>query len=172
MQSPTDEELDLPQTDSQQTCGRPDCVCALPVNERFILWALRQWRSELSGWREGRTLPPEGSALLRGFQLAGLLDVLPAFANLMDALLFGARRALEIHDPACSCLGGDEATLIALCALAQLDRDGPLLVTLDAMMVPAASPAAAMRLKTFAVELAEAGLRLSPPGGAAAAQLH
>src|SRR5690349_10433905 len=135
MQSLTDEETDFSDADPQQTCGRPDCVCALPVNERFILWALRQWRSELSGWREGRTLPPEGSALLRGFQVAGLLDVLPAFANLMDALLFGARRPLEIHDPACSCLGGDEATLIALCSLAQLDRDGPLLASLNAMMM-------------------------------------
>ena len=67
---------------------------------------------------------------------------------------------------------GDEATLIALCSLAQIDRDGPMLASLNAMMMPTASPAAAMRLKTFAVELAEAGLRLSPPSGAGAGRLH
>jgi len=58
----------------------------LPVSERFVLWALRQWQQD-------RALPAEGSILHRGFKMAGLLEVLPDFAIAMDAFLFGARRA-------------------------------------------------------------------------------
>lgn len=166
MQNSTDEELDPPQIDSRQTCGRPGCICAMPIGERFILWALRQWRCELAGWRSDRVLPPDGSALLGGFRLAGLLDSLTEFAGLMDVLLFGARRALEIHAPSCGCLSGDEATLIALCGLAQGEHDGRLLASLDAMMVPAAASVAALRVKLFAMALADAGLDLSPSGAA------
>ena len=166
MQNATDEEFDPPQIDTRQTCGRPGCVCAMPIGERFILWALRQWQCELVQWRDDRALPPDGSALLRGFRLAGLLDSLAEFAGLMDVLLFGARRALEIHAPSCACLSEDEATLIALCGLAQGDRDRPLLASLDAMMVPAAASVAALRIKLFAMALSDAELDLSPPGGA------
>ena len=71
------------------------CACALPISERFVLWALRQWQQD-------RALPTEGSTLHRGFKVAGLLDALPDFAIAMDAFLFGARRAMEIHLPTCS----------------------------------------------------------------------
>jgi hypothetical protein len=67
----------------------------LPLSERFVLWALRQWQQD-------RALPSEGSILYRGFEVAGLLEVLPDFAIAMDAFLFGARRAFEIHQPTCS----------------------------------------------------------------------
>lgn len=172
MQNSTDEKFGLSQVDSQPTCGRPDCICALPLGERFILWALRQWQCELIGWQVDRELPPEGSTLVRGFGVAGLLDTLTDFAILMDVLLFGARRALEIHAPACSCLGRDEATLIALCGLAQGNHEGSLLASLEAMMVPSASRVAALRLKSFAVALADAGLQLALPSGAAAGRLN
>ena len=147
------------------TCGRMGCACGLPVNERFVLWALRQWQQD-------RALPEEGSTLHRGFKMAGLLDALPDFAIAMDAFLFGARRAMEIHLPTCSKVSRDEATLVALCGLAQGDYDGPLLASLDVIMAQTASRVAALRLKSFAVALSTAGMRLSPLPGAGGARLN
>lgn len=146
-------------------CGRFDCACSLPVGERFVLWALRQWRQD-------RALPGEDSILHRGFKVAGLLEVLPDFVIAMDAFLFGARRAMEIHVPTCSSVSRDEAVLVALCGLAQADHDRPLLASLDIMMAPTASRVAAVRLKAFAIALAGAGLRLAPAAGAAAGRLN
>jgi hypothetical protein len=137
----------------------------MPVGDRFVLWAVRQWQQEQS-------LPCEGSILHRGFKLAGLLEVLPDFAVAMDAFLFGARRAMEIHQPTCSAVSRDEATLLALCGLAQADYDRPLMASLDVMMAPTASRVAGIRLKAFAVALASAGLRLAPLPGAAAGRLN
>lgn len=59
-------------------CGKASCACALPLSERFVLWALRQWQQD-------RALPREGSTLHRGFKVAGVLDALPDFAIAMDA---------------------------------------------------------------------------------------
>ena len=137
----------------------------MPIGDRFVLWAVRQWQQEHS-------LPCEGSILHRGFKLAGLLEVLPDFAIAMDAFLFGARRAMEIHQPTCSSVSRDEATLVALCGLAQGDYDQPLIASLDVLMAPTASRVAAVRLKAFAVALASAGLRLAPLPGAAAGRLN
>jgi hypothetical protein len=137
----------------------------MPIGDRFVLWAVRQWQQEQS-------LPCEGSILHRGFKLAGLLEVLPDFAIAMDALLFGARRAMEIHQPTCSAVSRDEATLLALCGLAQADYDRPLMASLDVMMAPTASRVAGIRLKAFAVALASAGLRLAPLPGAATGRLN
>ena len=89
-----------------------------------MLWALRQWHQD-------RALPAEGSILRQGFKTAGLLSALPDFAIAMDAFLFGARRAIEIHQPTCASVSRDEATVVALCGLAQGDFDGPLLASLD-----------------------------------------
>jgi hypothetical protein len=137
----------------------------LPVGERFVLWALRQWQQD-------RALPAEGSILHRGFKAAGLLEVLPDFAIAMDAFLFGARRTIEIHRPTCSRVSRDEAILVALCGLAQGDFAAPLTASLDAMMAPTASRVAAIRLRAFAVALASAGLRLAPPAGDGAGRLN
>ena len=90
----------------------------------------------------------------------------------MDAFLFGTRRAFEIHLPACPTVSRDEATLVALCGLAQGDFDGPSVASLDIMMAPTASRVAAVRLKTFAAALASSGLRLAPPAGDAGARLN
>lgn len=149
----------------QLGCGRPGCACALPVSERFVLWALRQWHHD-------RALPTEASALHRGFKCAGVLDALPDFAIAMDAFLFGARRAIEIHLPTCAKVSHDEATVVALCGLAQSDHDGPMMASLDVLMAPTASRVAGIRLKVFAVALAQAGLRLSPAAGEAGARLN
>ena len=165
MESAQDQRLGGLQCDPRPGCGRPGCACALPVSERFVLWALRQWQQD-------HALPGEGSILHRGFKVAGLLEALPDFAIAMDAFLFGARRAIEIHVPTCSSVSRDEAVLVALCGLAQGDFDGPLLASLDAMMVPTASRVAAVRLKTFAAALSSAGLRLAPMPGDAGGRLN
>ncbi len=130
-----------------------------------MLWAVRQWQHD-------RALPVEGSPLHQGFKHAGLLDALGDFAIAMDALMFGARRALSIHLPPCSQVSHDEAILVALCGLAQSDHDGPVMLSLDRLMAAATSSVAAVRLKAFAMALAEAGLRLSPAPGEAGAGLH
>ncbi|MBS0540725.1 MAG: hypothetical protein JSR47_18330 [Proteobacteria bacterium] len=153
------------QTSPRAGCGRPGCACALPMGERFVLWALRQWQQD-------RSLPAEGSALHRGFKMAGLLDALPDFAIAMDAFLFGARRAIHVHLPTCSQVSGDEATLVALCGLAQSDHDSLMMASLDVLMAPTASRVAGIRLKAFAVALAQAGLRLSPAAGEPGARLN
>ena len=165
MQSSSEQRLKAVQADPKPGCGRPGCACGLPVSERFVLWALRQWQ-------EDRALPADGSILHRGFKMAGLLEVLPDFAIAMDAFLFGARRAMEIHRPTCSGVSRDEATLVALCGLAQGDFDGPLMASLEVMMAPTASRVAALRLKAFAVALGSAGLKLGPPPGDAAGRLN
>ena len=155
----------LKASDPTESCGQADCACKLPVGERFVLWAMRQWQQD-------GALPVEGSALHQGFKHAGLLEALADFAIAMDAVMFGARRALHIHQPPCSQVSRDEATLVALCCLAQSDHDGPVMVSLDRLMAPTASRVAGVRLKAFAVALAAAGLRLSPAPGEAGARLH
>ena len=165
MESSPEQRLSALQASPKPGCGRLGCACGLPVGERFVLWALRQWQQD-------RALPAEGSTLHRGFQMAGLLEVLPDFAIAMDAFLFGARRAMEIHLPTCSKVSRDEATLVALCGLAQGDLDGSMLASLDLMMAPTASRVAAIRLKAFAVALSTAGLRLAPAAGTAGARLN
>ena len=165
MESSAEQRVNPLQRDPRTGCGRPGCACGLPTSERFVLWALRQWQHD-------RSLPAEGSALHQGFKTAGVLDVLPDFAIAMDAFLFGTRRALQIHRPECSSVSRDEATLVALCGLAQGALDGPLLASLDILMAPTASRVAAIRLKTFSVALADAGLRLAPPAGADGGRLN
>ena len=123
-------------------------------------------------WQQDRAVPTEGSTLHCGFKTAGLIKVLPDFAIAMDAFLFGARRAIHIHQPTCSQVSSDEATLVALCGLAQSDHDGPMMASLDVLMVPTASRVAGIRLKAFAVALGQAGLRLSPAPGEPGARLN
>ena len=124
------------------------------------------------GAASARALATEGSILHRGFKTAGLLGALPDFAIAMDALFLGARRNLEIHHPACSAVSHDEATLLALCTMAQTGYDGPLAASLDAMVVSTASRVADARLKAFAVALWESGLRFAANAGVTAGWLH
>lgn len=165
MESSQDQEPGVSRPRRTATRGRACCACSLPLGDRFVLWALRQWQHD-------RALPREGSTLHRGFKIAGLLEALPDFAIAMDAFLFGARHAPEIHPPPCATVSHDEAVLVALCGLAQADHDGPLLASLEAMMVPSASRVAAIRLKAFAVALAVAGLRLAAAPGDAGGRLN
>lgn len=153
-----------PQT-GQRRCGRPGCICSLPLGERFVLWALRQWHLE-------GAIPRQGSALHEGFRMANLLEVLPDFAIAMDAYLFGARRGLEIHLPSCSCISADEATLVALCGLAQSGHQGRLQASLSRLVVPAAAQAAAEKLTGFSLALARGGLHLAASQGEPGARLN
>src|SRR5262245_39813485 len=86
MESSSEQRVSPSKLQASPGCGRPGCACGLPVGERFVLWAMRQWQHD-------RALPTEGSPLHEGFKMAGLIDVLPDFAIAMDAFLFGARRA-------------------------------------------------------------------------------
>jgi len=138
MKSTSDQLLNDRSADRSSSCGRPDCACSLPIGERFVLWALRQWQVD-------RAVPREGSALHRGFKMAGLIGALPDFAIAMDAFFFGARRRLAMHLPTCSAISRDEAILLALCALAQVQCDGPLAASLDVIIAPTASRVAADR---------------------------
>jgi hypothetical protein len=165
MESSSEQRLRPIEARGLQGCGRPGCPCSLPVSERFVLWAMRQWQQD-------RALPAEGSPLHDGFKNAGLIEVLADFAIAMDAFLFGARRAIEIHLPTCAQVSRDEATLVALCGLAQSDHDGPLMASLDLLMAPTASRVAGIRLKAFAIALAQAGLRLAPAPGEPGARLN
>jgi hypothetical protein len=123
-------------------------------------------------WQHDRALPTEGSPLHEGFRRAGLIEVLPDFAIAMDAFLFGARRAIHIHLPTCAMVSHDEATLVALCGLAQSDHDGPMMASLDRLMAPTASRVAGDRLKAFAASLAQAGLQIAPAPGEPGARVN
>ncbi len=107
-----------------------------------------------------------------GFKVAGLIEALPDFAIAMDAFFFGARRALDVHLPTCSQVSRDEATILALCGLAQGDHVGPLGASLDVLMMPAAARIAMERLRSFAVTLQQAGLHLAPSAGEAGALIN
>lgn len=165
MDSSSEQRLNALPSQPRSGCGRTGCACSLPVSERFVLWAMRQWQLD-------RAVPTEGSTLHCGFKAAGLIEVLPDFAIAMDAVLFGARRSIQIHLPTCSRVSRDEATLVALCGLAQSDHERPLMASLDVLMVPTASRVAGIRLKAFALALGQAGLRLSPAPGEAGARLN
>ena len=71
MESTAEQRVNTLETESGERrtgCGRPGCACGLPISERFVLWALRQWQQD-------RALPAEGSVLHRGFKTAGVLEV-------------------------------------------------------------------------------------------------
>ena len=120
----------------------------------------------------GHQCPRQGGALHEGFRMANLLEVLPDFAIAMDAYLFGARRGLEIHLPACSCVSADEATLVALCGLAQSGHHGRLQALLSRLVVPTAARVASEKLTGFSLALARAGLHLAASHGEPGARLN
>jgi hypothetical protein len=144
----------------------------LPLGEQFVLWALRQWQREVAKWNAKQTLPEGGSVLQRGFDLARMRPALPHFAMLMDTVLCGLARPIEIHPPPAPILSPDEALLVALCGLAQGGLEGPLQACLSAMLPPESCRMATVQLKLFAVALGEAGLGSAPPICGAGGWLH
>lgn len=165
MERATEQRLSVEEPVPEGRCGRPGCICSLPISERFVLWALRQWQQD-------GAIPCAGSALHDGFKTANLLEALPDFAIAMDAYLFGARRGLDIHLPTCSCVSDDEATLVALCGLAQSGHQSLLHASLARLVVPTAARVAAERLTNFSLSLARAGLHLAASHGEPGARLN
>jgi hypothetical protein len=153
-------------------CGRSDCVCTLPTSGAFLLWAMRQWRSEACEWERQRALPAQGSLLRRGFEAAGIRNALTDFALAMDALLTPDGRPIAINPPSCARLSHDEACLLSLFSLAQSELDRPLIASLNLMMDPIRSIGAAISLRAFGAAFADAGLHLPAPVREAGVGLH
>jgi hypothetical protein len=42
METSPNQGLSIRYEASQRSCRQPDCACALPIGERFVLWACRQ----------------------------------------------------------------------------------------------------------------------------------
>jgi hypothetical protein len=137
----------------------------LPLGEQFLLWALRQWRCEVTLWEAEQKLPERGSPLRKGFDLAGLHQALPHFALVMDAVLCGITRPLEIFPPTAPIVGPDEGTLLALFGLAQDGLNGPLAACFSAMLPPSNCAVATVQSRLLASRLREAGLASSAGGG-------
>lgn len=155
----------LPCTPSLQTS-------MLPVGEQFVLWALRQWESEVALWNAKQTLPAGGSVLQRGFDLAGLHAALSPFAMVMDAIVCGMARPLEIHPLSTPIMSTDEGMLVALCGLAQDGLDEPLRACFAALLPPENCRVATIQLKLFALLLREAGLGSSVAAGGETGRLQ
>jgi hypothetical protein len=132
-------------------------VTALPADERFLLWTLRQWRTEIVLFESQQKMPAGGSSVLRAFKAEGLQDALPHFAMVMDAFLSGAVRPLEIYPLAAPIVGPDEATLLALFGLARDGLEMPLTACLQAMLAPQSCAVAVLHLKLFAGLLSGTG---------------
>ncbi len=142
----------------------------LLIGQRFVLWALRQWRHEFDSWEP--SCRADDSMLLRGFRTAGLIGALPAFANAMDAVAHGQRRDLEIHPPPCPRISRDEEILVALCELAQGRFAVPLAASLSSILAPAVTETVAEGLTAFMAQLDTAGLRLVPVSPESPGRLH
>jgi hypothetical protein len=137
----------------------------LPLGEQFLLWALRQWQCEVALWEAEQKLPRRGSPLRKGFDLAGLRQALPYFALVMDAVLCGMRRPLEIYPLTAPIVGPDEGTLLALFGLAQDGLNEPLAACFAAMLPPRHCAVATVQLRLLAGLLKEAGLGSATGGG-------
>ena len=53
MERSAEQELNASLRTGEQRCGRPGCICSLPLGERFVLWALRQWQHDGAIPRQG-----------------------------------------------------------------------------------------------------------------------
>jgi len=93
----------------------PDATTSLAPAERFLLRAFRLW---ISGLREnaGAYWSRVWNDFAREFGAADGREALTAFACLVKELQCHARRRITYHRPCCPCLGGDEASILALVA--------------------------------------------------------
>ncbi|WP_421999630.1 hypothetical protein [Reyranella sp.] len=141
-------------------------IDVLPLGDRFLLWAIRQWHQEVVAWEMGARKAGDASPLRRGFEQAGLGRALPHFAMLMDAILCGARRPPEILSAEVLIVGPDEGVLLALSAMAQDGLDARLAACLAALLAPDSRPVATAEVKRLARHLVDAGLGSAGAGGA------
>jgi len=132
-------------------------VTALPADERFLLWTLRQWQAEVVLFETQKKMPAGGSSVFRAFKAEGLQKALPHFAMVMDSFLGSAVKPLEIYPLASPIVGPDEATLLALFGLARDGLEMPLTACLSAMLSPQSCTVAVMHMKLLAGLLGGAG---------------
>ena len=127
-----------------------DLRCA----ERFVVWALREWRLH---WGGGE---PRPKTLQCGFHHAGIGDGLTPFCDFMEALVAGTRRPLDVRCMNCPYVSPDEDITLDAVAAAQSDRDEVACALLMDALPRAAARAAATHLAAFAHKMAESGLVL------------
>jgi hypothetical protein len=148
----------------------PLTAADLNVAEQFVLWALR---TRL-----------EGSAKLdrldQGFRLAqdraGGGVALAAFERWFSVLARSCWRDLYLHRARCTCLSGDERTMLDLVATAQTGDEAGLDRIAAALVHPNAHESLLAASRRFAGALARLGLELptrsGPAGRPASARLH
>lgn len=122
--------------------------------ERFVVWALREWRL---GWGDGQSRPPR---LQCGFHHAELGDGLTPFCDFMAALVAGTRRPLDVRCMNCPYVSPDEEFALDAVAAAQRDRDEVACGLLMDLLPKAAARIATVHLAVFAHKMAERGLVL------------
>ena len=144
---------------------------ALRKSERFLLWSIRQWRSDWERWEKDADTAGH-SPLYTQFAAAGLAEALPPFADAMEAVQFSARRALDVRAPACPSLSRDEERLLTLCRLSQAGCEALVMASLAVIMMPGNRRVASLRLAMATAALAEAGLRLPEPALKMRPRLH
>ncbi|MBM3620667.1 MAG: hypothetical protein FJX20_08240 [Alphaproteobacteria bacterium] len=129
--------------------------------ERFVVWALREWRLR---WSDGEARP---GTLRCGFHHANCGDGLTPFCDFMEALVAGTRRPLDVRCMNCPYISPDEDRVLDAAAAAQRDRDEITCALLMDALPRAAARIAVGPLAAFAHKMAEAGLVL-PRGPALA----
>jgi hypothetical protein len=137
-----------------------DLRCA----ERFVVWALREWRLR---WSDGESRP---HALRCGFHHAEIGDGVTPFCDFMEALVAGTRRPLDVRCMNCPYVSPDEEIVLDAVAAAQRDRDEVACALLMDPLPHAAARIASAHLAAFAHKMAESGLVL--PRGPSLADDH
>lgn len=135
---------------------------SLRLAERFVVWAIREWRRR---WSDGEARP---ETLRRGFHHADIGDGLTPFCDFMEALVAATRRPLDVRCMNCPYVSPDEDLALDAVAAAQRDRDEIAYALLLDALPPAAARIAIGHLAAFAHKMAESGLVL-PRGPSLAA---
>lgn len=122
--------------------------------ERFVVWALREWRQR---WGDGEN---RRQSLQCGFRHAELGDGLTPFCDFMEALVAATRRPLDVRCMGCPYVSPDEEIALDAVAAAQRDRDEVACGLLMEVLPKAAARVAGVHLAVFAHKMAESGLVL------------
>ena len=146
----------LPPDDDVDPLPSEIMVESLPVPERFVLWAVRRWVDDV---RQGTR---ESSNLADGFAAAGLVDALPDFLVMMEAVAGGVRRPLEVRCLPCNRVSADEAILFDVVRCGQAHDCASLFRLFGVVLKPTATRVAGMRGYAFAVAMADAKFPLRP----------
>lgn len=122
--------------------------------ERFVVWALREWRLR---WGDGETRP---YALRCGFHHAEIGDGVTPFCDFMEALVAGTHRPLDVRCMNCPYVSPDEEIVLDAAAAAQRDREEVACALLMDALPRDAARIAGAHLAVFAHKMAESGLVL------------